>query len=194
MRNEHNFSSKYDDIDFELTELPYPGNGNDWNDEVHTDRTQQDMFHTDEILNEEEGDSEAHSFPRKSALAHKELEAYVKHNRLYYAVFYSEPEESDKPDCRYAFAVGVSPSTGNLVGICSLGQALEKGDYQGIESDEEEEGPNDVSLQSNFRPSANADGSPKHLFYEKKNEKFRLGTKSSAIWDTRSTSKECRAA
>lgn len=111
----------------------------------------------------------------KSVNAHKKLEENVKLNRLYYAVFHSEPSErTDKPDCRYAFAVGVSPITGNLVGICALSAPPAKGAYErGVEAGEDEEGEDkgailcDGAIQ---QPDANPDGSPQHLFYERKDE------------------------
>lgn len=132
--NEENFSSKYNNIDLNLEEIPYPGNEHDWSDELHTDHTKQYMFHSagdgdeemkggsadgedgaEDMKDDDSGDTEDDLCDvQKSIAAHKKLQTYVKHNRLYYAVFHSKSTGEDgsgKPDLRYVVAVVLSTKT-----------------------------------------------------------------------------------
>jgi len=68
-------------------------------------------------------DEELNEDMRKSVAAHEKLEAFVKDKRLHYAVFHTKPHKKlgfTSCDYLYAFAVGVSPKTGNLVGAFSM--------------------------------------------------------------------------
>lgn len=173
LRNEQNFSSKYDQLDLTLEESPYPGNEHKKSDEIHTDRTKQCIFYkTDPGIYGNAGE-------KFSINGHKELEGYVKNSRLYYAVFHPKAYDEDrnlKPIdsryTRYTFAVGVSPSTGNVIGVFAM-----QIDFQGISEEKHKEAPveeedhiDEGAIISNRRPDKLPDGSPRHMFHLKKDE------------------------
>lgn len=96
-------------------------------DQLHTDRDKQYLFCSRKELKElDDGDNEDEELNedmRKSVAAHEKLEAFVKDKRLHYAVFHTKPHKKlgfTSCDYLYAFAVGVSPKTGNLVGAFSM--------------------------------------------------------------------------
>lgn len=115
LRNEAHFSSCIQDMTAD--ELPYIYSPGDCKDEVHTDRESQIIFA------KIEGD-DCYDDMRKSLEAHTELEAFVKYKRLYYVLFHLKPSFEDLytkfVDNVYCFAVGVSPHSGNLVGVFTM--------------------------------------------------------------------------
>lgn len=91
-------------------------------DTIHTDRSKQYMFHNKEDLMKNKNVQKAVDI-EKSIGAHEKLESYVKKGRLYYAMFNSKSRDEDgyiEPEYVHAFAVGISRSTGNLVGMLSM--------------------------------------------------------------------------
>lgn len=128
--NERKFWSEYENIALNLTELPYPGKDHEWNDKVRTDRAKQYMFCTQDALDKEiasQHPCDSSKENKESMEAHEKLKSYVKENRLYYAVFHTYLSEF-KSGVRCTFAVGVSPSTGNLVGLVSMHSIHDTGD------------------------------------------------------------------
>ena len=104
------------------TEIEYPPERNLHDDHVHTDPTEQYIFSLDSELDElDESDSTSLKDDIETSVqAHKTLKTYVKNQHLYYAVFHTkEVDNEDRRRCYfvYAFAVGVSPHSGNLVGV-----------------------------------------------------------------------------
>lgn len=87
--------------------------------QLHTDRYEQLIFRDgNEVREGKEGEAED-----ESAASHQRLEEYVKHGRLFYATFCTKKHLRNGPamsDHIYVFAVGVSPHSGNLVGVFSM--------------------------------------------------------------------------
>lgn len=103
------------DLQLELgnSELPFPGNYYDFSGQIHTDGARQYMFHKTEDLNNVDRKDDI----EKSVEADQQLKSFVKEGRLYYAVFHTVHRDEDgymEPQYVYAFALGVSPSTGNF--------------------------------------------------------------------------------
>lgn len=126
LRNEANFKSGSQPMEvLGRTEIPYPPQRHEHDDEVHTDREQQYIFCVEDDLEEEEEEEGKDSFndvTKLSMEAHRNLEKYVRKEKLYYAVFHTKRHTKyDEPmsDYVYAFAVGVSPYSGNLIGVFS---------------------------------------------------------------------------
>lgn len=103
---------------FDLTDIPFPRKAFG-DDQIHTDRDKQFIFkHDDEVSEREEDETED-----EGVAAHESLEGYVKDKRLYYAAFHTKKHYRNGPamsDYVYAFAVGVSPHSGNLVGVFAM--------------------------------------------------------------------------
>lgn len=127
LRNEAHFKSGSQTAEvLGRTQIPYPPQRHEHDDEVHTDREEQYIFCVEGDLEEEEEEEEGkdsfNDVTKLSMEAHRNLEKYVRKERLYYAVFHTKRHTKyDEPmsDYVYAFAVGVSPHSGNLVGVFS---------------------------------------------------------------------------
>ena len=123
------------------TNLPYLGYKDDLNDEVHTDSSKQHIFQTEEDeLEEKEDDAtmeESSSQGKRvsGVTAHRVLKEYVLNSHLYYVLLHTQrftevipeqevglPEEFTVTLCNMVllFAVGVSPHSGNLIGVVTL--------------------------------------------------------------------------
>lgn len=164
--------------DLDHPRIRYPGSYFDFSDQIHTDRSFQDMFYKEEDLKKDTLNGEAKEEIEKSIEAHKHLESYVKDGHLYYALFHTKRRDEDgcmKPKYVYSFAVGVSPKTGNLVGVLSMAPTADvtSGEHEPKKpptvQDEAEEGAAMVTLGSSPLKTK-PDGSARHLFYKKADE------------------------
>ena len=104
--------------------VPFPGcHPSPKNDEIHSDLNEQYLFLRDEEdLKDLEYDESEMSTAIESRKYHHCLRDFVIGQHLYYVLVHSVPEKH--ANCKYSdyvilFAVGVSPKTGNLVGVVS---------------------------------------------------------------------------
>jgi len=114
------------DLRFEAS-FSSDGHGEGYVDEVHSDRDKQYIFPTPDELkefdDEDMKDEELKDRIRKGIATHEKLEKFCKYKDLHYAVFHTKPHSKlgfVSCDYFYGFAVGVSPKTGNLVGVFSM--------------------------------------------------------------------------
>ena len=107
--------------------LPFPGyHPNTKNDEIHSDGNEQNLFAKDppdeDELENLKYDESALSAGNESRNYHQRLRDYVLDQHLYYVLVHTVPQKHgdyEFSDYVILFAVGVSPGTGNLVGVVS---------------------------------------------------------------------------
>ncbi|MCA9006675.1 MAG: hypothetical protein KDA70_15485 [Planctomycetaceae bacterium] len=109
--------------------IPYPGyNPRTKNDEIHSDSQKQCLFAHDEKdhveLEDNKNDPEWRRLDEKSRGCHTSLRAAVQDNHLYYVQIHTKPEklegfETESREYVIVFAVGVSLTSGNLIGMVS---------------------------------------------------------------------------
>jgi hypothetical protein len=109
----------------DVTDIPFPGyHPHTRNDEIHSNPDEQHLFEHDiETINEDEFE-ELQEFGMGgheiSYNYHKSLRGFVLDKHLYYVLIHTKPKRyKDFEFSEYVilFAIGVSPKTGNLVGV-----------------------------------------------------------------------------
>ena len=122
LKNSENFQGvQLSGTSLDVTRIPFPLQSNHGGDKVHTDPEKQHMFVIDSMRDERESMSMRVKH-EKSIAAHRTLRSYVLDNHLYYVVFHTKKEYEDDEfaDTIYVFAIGVSPHSGNLIGVFSM--------------------------------------------------------------------------
>ena len=127
LRNEQNFWSDQQPSTLQTWQIEYHGNTWGCNDFVHTNREVQLLFCTESEVEQFE-DDEVKQSGLISVESHNALRNYVLNKHVYYAGFHTQvvfwdTEIERACDDLYAFAVGVSPHSGNLVGVFGMQSA-----------------------------------------------------------------------
>ena len=112
--------------DLNIVNIPFPGyKPYTKNDEVHSDANQQHFFSRERKEEDELEDIvelDLWEEDEESRENHKLLQRFVSDERLYYVLIHTKPrkyEDFEASEYVIIFAVGVSPESGNLVGVAS---------------------------------------------------------------------------
>jgi len=111
----------------DVVRIPYPGfHPETKNDEIHSDPEEQSLFaHEVKIDYEIEENSSDKSWVERDTISratHKAIQQFVLSGHIYYVLVRSKPEKYEGfvfHSSVVLFAVGVSPTSGNLVGVVS---------------------------------------------------------------------------
>lgn len=165
-------------------------------DEIHTDGKKEYIFSKQKDVHFARGQKRRSTIVRASFDAHRTLREYVTDGRLYYCAVHCNEKYDVQPgniylgDTVYLFVVGVSPHSGNLVGVFSARRATDftdsyfarerrhgKGQIEtsrnevDAEVDDQDKCELDgESLRADPVPDARADGESQHVFVETRDE------------------------